>query len=288
MANKAVLTISPPAANASWKLQFPGPAIRCLPISESMQQDIRNNLFLYVRDSTSSATLPEYLGWSPYYLRPNTSHLPYIPRSTNGGGLRFPDQGLDVPEAIFYMFMPSTALLARYCKSGNKESTWLEDLARASPSALPDWWDGTVLSCNILSATYEVTFNYTNGAQNVDILTSAYGAINIATAAPITEGLSGSSAQQDKNCAKIDSLENQGSNCSYNGEILRILSYQAIWHAFTGTLEGYIENTAMSQNPKGAHKRSEDGIAADPRASLPAEQPNSGPVRDLARCVGGH
>ena len=268
MANGAILPILPPSLNASWQLQFLGPSVECQPMNSSMHLQVRQNLFSYLSAPASKLGmsntyyLHEYLDWFPSGgLGPDGTpapDLPFVKESANGT-LAFKEMLPGYFNEKLNLFVASHAMVEKYemamREDNEAESAWITDLAHASPAKPPDWLDGTMLTCQFFNSTYDVSFDYTNGVQHIDVQTSLMNAINSSSMLGTVIGPSPQEYIRNSTCVllAIDWTANADMNdapseCSFDTEILRILSYQAIWDAFTRVLQGMILGNYESED----------------------------------------
>lgn len=258
MANGAILPISPPAVNSTWALEFLGPAVKCQPLNSSMHQEVRRNLFTYLTlqpadrmGTSNSITLHEYLGWFPSFGRAvDGTPAPYLPFLSENANetLQFKDSTTGIFSERLHIFVASRkmreAYHAAFPQIEHVNGTWFKGLASSSESNIPDFIDGTTLSCGFYNSTYHVAFNYTSGEQNISVQTSSMNSINATCMLGRVIGPGPSTYVTNKTCVmlSVDWTANADPNdtpepCSFDSELLRILSYQAIWDAFTRILQ---------------------------------------------------
>ncbi|KAK5679824.1 hypothetical protein LTS10_007772 [Elasticomyces elasticus] len=156
-----ILSITPPASNSSWTLDFWGPSLRCDDVAAPQRKAILDNY---------GATLS---------MQPSNSSTCIA----NGQYFSWVSQGPDIPEILPYV------------DYGDGE-WYLQELATSNGTAQPLFvaidgpdmpencsnayiqasggWSGvfrhmTLLRCDLVNASYEVAFQYTNGFQNITV-----------------------------------------------------------------------------------------------------------------------
>jgi len=146
----SVLSITPPldALNASWALDFPGPAIQCRNVSTAMRNAIINTMTI------KRKPCPVYYGFMSWV--PGNSDLMSNASMPNNETVLTSLGPLNVTGPT-----PATIFVAAF-------PDWLP------PSAIQtvdcQTFDGsTILQCQLYNASYHAEFSYTNGVQDVNI-----------------------------------------------------------------------------------------------------------------------
>lgn len=146
----SVLSITPPldALNASWALDFPGPAIQCRNVSTAMRNAIIGTI------SNKRKPCPAFYGFMSWV--PENSDLMLNTSMPNNQTLNTSLGPVNVtgptPATIFVAafpdWVPANALQPYDCQT----------------------FDGsTILQCQLYNASYHAEFSYTNGVQDVNI-----------------------------------------------------------------------------------------------------------------------
>ena len=223
-ATGSILPIAPPNPNATWSLEFSGPALECSNISDTLSAEIRANI-------ASSAGVGEactaygYLAW--------LEGVPFVNGSSSGeasdSGYVFNSrifQGTSMPAALFLVASPNAMAVDEHnappaaCEEGPE--TYYEAEAGA-----------IMLRCDMRASTYRTSFNYTNGLQEVIVSTELLDDLPIETVSSV-------------NCTT--SGDGNGS-CELSPELLHTLSYQAIMDAVTYLITGFISAEQNDTTP---------------------------------------
>lgn len=138
MAEGKILPLEASAPNSSWKLEFPGPALRCDNVNTPERSLIRHNIASYLNQSSAELNAWGYLAWS-YGLGwwnnvYHNSDLPFLSDSPNGT-LKFQQDGLMVPD--FYLVAMPTMF--------GDEKKVDSQLWHISPTDPPDILNGYVI-----------------------------------------------------------------------------------------------------------------------------------------------
>ena len=201
-----ILGINPPAPNASWSLEFWGPAIHCQNVSESNRTLILNNYGAFV-ESKWGAVLDPYFSW----IKQEDSSLPFY----NGSGAFTMSAASFTSTGTPTLYMAFNAILKQLPRRLRKYLPL--SYANSTVQSMGGWpeilRDTTLISCELFNSSYDVQFLYTNGAQNVLV------------------------SRPDANSDQP--FEAQASSKS----ISRYASYQAIFDAFSQLLVGEVSTT---------------------------------------------
>jgi len=154
----SVLSITPPlnALNASWALDFPGPAIQCRNVSTTM----RNTLI--ISEGPYTSIYYGFMSWVPLNsdLMSNTSMPSNQTLSTSLGPLNVTGP---TPATIFVAAFPD----------------WVPPNAIEDAPPSQTFADSTILQCQLYNASYHAEFVYTDGVQDVNItLGQKYNDVN--------------------------------------------------------------------------------------------------------------
>ncbi|KAK5701853.1 hypothetical protein LTR97_004671 [Elasticomyces elasticus] len=166
-----ILSITPPAPNSSWTLDFWGPSLRCDDVAAPLRRAILNNYgaALSMQPSNSSDCIANgaYVSWVSQGLE-TPEILPYV---DYGNGEWYP-QGYPEPNgtaqplfvAIDGRDMPDNCSNASIQASGGWSSVFRHM---------------TLLRCDLVNTSYEVAFQYTNGFQDVTVSKNSTSQDNI-------------------------------------------------------------------------------------------------------------
>lgn len=264
MANGAILPIGPLAGNSSWAITFFGPSIKCDPVNDTMHRSVREDMFMFLtagRNASlglNSYTLYGYMGWFPNLGKwasssANNTFGDSSPFYSSGSSeIRYTTSRL---YHTFFMFAASPAMAQTYMTNIGSGSPWDGGLESASLKNLPPWLDGTVVECRLLNSSYDVSFNYTEGLQQIRIQNSPTDP-NTPVTLPYSVfgpafGFNGSAFNSSnvsyKSCLKLSFGVEDAGQCIFDAEVLRTLSYQAVWDAFTAVLTGTVRYYITSQ-----------------------------------------
>ncbi|KAI0411708.1 hypothetical protein F5X98DRAFT_356691 [Xylaria grammica] len=207
-----ILSITPPAANSSWELDFYGPSLNCHAVNddsarlriESTLADWLWNQSFHDGGDRNCYTPKGYLAWSPYA----------------GDG---PHLGSDeVYDNIIRSFVYVAVLPDLFEFGGDVEA--ICDRANLTTQSQPlGPGNTTLLKCDLHNSSYHAAFNYESGEQSVAVQAEQREAVSTLEwvfAPNITE---------------------MGPNI-FNTTLLRQLSYTAIADAFYQVLRGSVSN----------------------------------------------
>lgn len=212
-----ILPIQPPALNASWSLQFWGPAIQCNNVSETQRTTILNSYVSYVESPSSWILPPSYISWG---IQNSTEAIPF---NNTTGTLELSQYGwydygfvtMFVAYIGDYDIIPWTVMQEHFSTSSIQAfGGWPQILRNLS-----------AIECNLYNSSYAVQFEYTNGAQNVTI-----------SRPDTSQDVLFTAAQADFNLP-------MGANETWDGfdqSSMLAASYQAIFDAFTQLIYGII------------------------------------------------
>lgn len=252
-AGGAILPINPPAANASWELDFTAPRYVCDPMDDDLINLITDNLIVYFNNATSNGSWTEfssimfsYLSWTDYSNA--TSPVPFVQTTSSiaswkiqNAGL-FKEVGVDlfvtiVPRAVNINHEPSLPLDPSDPREGKQ--AMIEDKI-----TLMKWYfeTATMLRCKSMPTTYHVGFSYTGSQdQHIEILSAAD-----ATEFYTYDSLLWANVTDDEQLALFGYDEEGVHNniTAWSTEILRLGSYYSIQSATDSLLTGAANSRA--------------------------------------------
>lgn len=237
------IAVSPP--NASWELEFSGPSVDCQDIEDAKRLEIQQNAidyFNYDVHYNRYCTPYVYMAWYPRYVwnrhrNRTTSGLPFSQGSSKTSEFNF-DTGMLVPlsELSYPIPTPDQYDATMYLVAWPNAGAWCGNANRISQSEL---FEGIMLQCRLRNSTYHVSFNYTDGVQEIAIKLQdrssdrPVGLIS-EVVGPLPEG-------PVKTCALLlDDQTISSKLCPVDIDLLQTLSYQAIFDAFTSNIVGGI------------------------------------------------
>ena len=153
MAQGAIMPIKPPTINASWTVRFSGPALTCKDVDSDTRLRFEHNIRTKYEQSDD---IYAFMSWFPHVstlLSSNGSvnNLPFQSGLSNSSLLTFSTNLLDTTLYIY-------ALQRFWDYVGNAPSISQPNLPK---HPTPEKFDGTMLKCNLVNATYNVAFSYT-------------------------------------------------------------------------------------------------------------------------------
>ncbi|KAG9699605.1 hypothetical protein KCU95_g1468, partial [Aureobasidium melanogenum] len=208
-ADGSILPIEPVALNASWSLEFAGPAIDCNEVPPTEKEDILDNIREYMA-ADNCLTSFGYISWTP----DDSGFVPFYNDSSNSTyTLRSSTLSTAAPGQLRTCIATFPKMTDMISWGGCDSTTMQEMLGNA-----------TVTSCGLYNTTYQTAFSYLDGHQNVSF-TSA-GNHNEIYAAPILTG------------ALLE----------FNKTTIQNYAYQAVWDAFSRILVGLIYSSRIADN----------------------------------------
>ena len=211
-ATGAILPITPPSANASWAIDFDGPALKCSNISEPLRSTIQSNIMTAMNATSDSSQCVAYgyVSW--------LEDMPF--KSSNGSQYVFNQrifQGSSMPAILYLAAFPEAMKVKSH---GTPPAACLQTTGLLlEPEA-----GAVMLQCELASSKYHAAFQYENGLPTINVSSDLQHDAPWQTVSYINCTTSGS---------------NDGS-CDLDLATMRTLSYQAIMDAFTYLITGYV------------------------------------------------
>lgn len=237
MANGAILPIFPPATNSSYEIDFFGPSIKCESVNETTRLAIRRGILAHLQLPGNvydhGLELYAYMGWFPGRESNRLGTL--SPFESNGSNYA-PFYSGELTHT-FYLFAASREMTETYMALGERSRAWENGVSNATADTIPAFLDGTMLECRWFNSSYHVRFNFTDGLQDIDIQTSSEG-----VEAPIYDvtGAFGPRKIDGRfDCMRFTARGNLTA-CIFDEPVLKGLTYQAVWDAFTTILGGSV------------------------------------------------
>ncbi|KAK8023737.1 hypothetical protein PG993_011803 [Apiospora rasikravindrae] len=266
VAQKAILPIVPPFPNASWSLEFSGPNLVCQPAPTHERLRILRSIYAYTaQDETSCDNTPTYVAW----------HEPYGPNSTMAGPYfrsslvrnDSPPLSLSNPDSVFLLpweqrrvKQESTLYVATLPNALQKRPFSRLDGGNDCVSGLPKpgnmsenpfgiyGGNETIVQCQLYNSTYATNFQYSRGAQDIDIKIRELGD-NV----PFTTWVRGPNTTVDPqdNCATLQSVftETNNNDCQVDQRLLSQIAYQSILRAFSTWITGDVSFPSTNDGP---------------------------------------
>jgi hypothetical protein len=213
-ATGTILPITPPSANASWALDFDGPALKCSNISEPLRSTIKENIMSAMNDTSgnSQCVAYGYVSW--------LEGMPF--RLSNGTGYEFNQrifQGSSMPAILYLAAFPQAMKVQSH---GTAPAACLQNME----SLLEPAAGAVMLQCELVSSKYHTAFHYENGLPTINVSSELQ-----------EDGSAPTQTISSVNCTTSGS--NDGS-CELSQATMRTLSYQAIMDALTYLVTGYV------------------------------------------------
>ena len=243
-AEGSILSLTPPDPNTRWSLEFPGPALRCSNMSDSLRFSVQSNILKAMHPDKSSCQAFGFLAWTPAWTANGTLQTPPVPFTKQTNGSYTLNSGTlnsgyaSAPAAVYLAAFPNMMASYSYGYHGLLEAC---QHGMDNPSSRQGFFaNSTMIQCELYNATYSTTFEFQNGEQNIDItsnthddpLTTVYG-----TFGPPSHPSPGSKAASPScNTLSYNSTE----RCSFNQTLVSMLCYQAILEAFNGLFVGSV------------------------------------------------
>jgi len=201
-----ILPIPPPAANASWVLEFWGPALHCSDVLGTKRNAIWRNIWNAFNSSNPlNGGQPTYplLAWVPWSVVDQPSYFPDenetfdadLPFYRKDGYpiLSSSTMALNTSATLFLAIMPEmlsfsltgiqvevdapNATTLTFCDYKNASTvqdlnTTLSDCGPMPWQASAAFQQATLLRCDLASTSYSAAFRYVNGTQSIQISTN--------------------------------------------------------------------------------------------------------------------
>jgi hypothetical protein len=208
-ADGSILPIEPIGSNSSWSLVFDGPAIDCNAVSPEEKVAILGNIEEYMT-ADSCKTSFGYISWTP----DSTGSLPFYNDSSNSTYNLRPSTWSTAAPGQLKTYLATFPNMTDMSLTHGCENNALQEMLG----------DATVTSCGLYNTTYEASFSYINGSQNISV-TSAEHHSDVYAVPPLVG-------------AKLES----------NKTTIQNYAYQAVWDAFGRTLMGLIYSSKVADN----------------------------------------
>ena len=239
-AKGAILQITPPAANASWKLDFFAPALKCENIDGVQRHNIARNLANY--DFKRSCEYHSgYLAWTEgdVPLRANTSFSPEsLGREAKSSSLYV----VTAPNMWSYSTPWGAHIMSNLCYyDEGYEITLFKPMGFFGVNS-------TMLQCQAYNASYNTKFGYLSREQHVTIKRDID---NAQSPLRVVDSVYGPSSVDTANCRV---LNRSGESCVFDQELVKKLAYQSVLDAFNqqviGSIYAIIESVQGAQRPR--------------------------------------
>ena len=274
-----ILPISAPASNATWSLEFWGPALQCHDVDKTDRDRTWINIWNALNQSNPN--FYAFLSWVPWSdgeeilnglpdddslrlpdYQPANNNLPFLFNYTSDAPVVGPQTAflpingsasffiatfpatMDPDEEVVYPVVPGCELQMVH------EITDLGTNCSGSTAA-QYYVNSTLLRCDMVNTSYSVDFNYSGGAQNIHVSSNMTGNSTVINSTgyflgpPIWDNHPDLSLLP-ANCSSFSALPRYGDPrfgpCVFDLDSIRQLSYQGIMAAFNQLVLGFIQN----------------------------------------------
>lgn len=178
-----ILPITPPALNATWSLEFPGPSIQCGNVSGPFRSEILNNTGEWILDTRTTVAY-SYFSWlaSPSHMLPftnSTGTMMLNPMSRSWFG----NASVIMAFNSDYPIIPTSVLgNVSFDYPGGQPMGEKVQAQGGWPQVLRNY---TILQCSLFNSSYNVGFEYSNGAQTIDVTKADASQETIIATAPL-------------------------------------------------------------------------------------------------------
>ncbi|KAM0246589.1 hypothetical protein ACHAQJ_010172 [Trichoderma viride] len=240
-----ILPISSPHENATWLLEFPGPALSCDSINEgsTLYDNIKKNILTAmasgggVENNYGCMRSFGYVSWVPTIPDPNNgaiSSLPFPGISLNGTTYEAPSQAVgpmiwDAAETADDALTLYIAALPGMIQGGDGDNcaATKDDSISFPQFALAQIADMAITRCIAYNTSYVANFTYINNIQSVELAT--HGSFNNVTSLLSVAGV-----------GPLENFGNGSSSPVYDVQYVENFAYQAVIDAFGRMFVGTI------------------------------------------------
>lgn len=208
-ADGSILPIEPIGSNASWSLNFDGPAIDCSAVPLTEEEAIFQNIREYLT-TDNCLTSFGYISWTP----DDSGFVPFHNESSNSSYILRSSTLSTAAPGQLKTYLATFPNMTDMIETGGCYDNRLNDMLG----------NATVTSCGLYNTTYEASFSYVNGRQNISVATAEHH--NDIYAAPVIEG----------------------AMMEFNKTTIQNYAYQAVWDAFGRILVGTIYSSTLADN----------------------------------------
>ncbi|EME78326.1 uncharacterized protein MYCFIDRAFT_216609 [Pseudocercospora fijiensis CIRAD86] len=260
-----ILPISPSSPNASWSLDFNGPALKCNNINATMQQLMQTNILNAYRGNSCQQPY-NYLAWTaangsptpsegiasnedPFgnHAVPFSNSTPFTMNQGTLGPLLYNAVGAKgnattngtanatQVATIYFAAIPKF----KYRELGSCDANPNTTAEQVTAEFGRYFVNSTMLECQLWNTSYQTNFTYLDGQQSIDITTSARGEDSF------VDTIAGFYMNGDyPKCAGLN-VDYEG--CKVDRHTLQRLSFQAILDAFGRVFVGTVLDGQQSK-----------------------------------------
>jgi hypothetical protein len=275
-----ILPITPPATNASWTLDFWGPALQCNDVTGTERDDIWINIWNSYNGSSASypyLSWVPWVSWNPDVASGMNPDLPFhfLNSTPNEGpiGLSPSFLSTEEPASIFIAVLPESQYLTVQATGDLGTVTWwtgpnaancpfheaqnlTEPFTHECFASNSNFTVGvvfensTLIRCDLVNSSYSVDFNYSNGVQDIQVHPNRTKnspivfPSNFFISLPKPEE---NGTEPATNCSPFRTNQYlDDPPCLFDSESMRLLSYQGIAGAFNQLAYGAVLNQGAS------------------------------------------
>lgn len=275
-----ILPISAPASNATWSLDFWGPALQCHDVDKTDRDRTWINIWNAVNQSNPD--FYAFLSWVPWSdgeeilnglpdddslalpdFQPANNNLPFLFNYTSDAPVVGPQTAflpINGSASFFIATFPEVMdfleLLYPYPGTGpGCEIQMMHEITDpgtncSRATAAQYYVNSTLLRCDMVNTSYSVDFNYSGGAQNIHVSSNMTGNSTVINSTGYFLGPPVWYTHPDlsllpANCSSFSTLPGYGDPrfgpCVFDLDSIRQLSYQGIMAAFNQLVLGFIQ-----------------------------------------------
>jgi hypothetical protein len=263
-----ILPVIPPSQNSTWNVTFYGPSIRCGNVSSSLHDAITLNIAQYLNETLVNAGNTSDSKTGPSYYLAWTPSVPsnFSPEDPSFGVYARPFNNTPFGDFDVLNRIPGD-MVPLYVGIFPSALKWYSKPEGSNMSVI-DSWDGntplsqivaeyinpdlTLIQCDMYNATYDVVYTLQSGLQTVEstvallaneplhVIKDAYGFTPEQDyAAYVVAPKIGDDLPAPADCQGLwNGSFGSKTTCAFDASVLGLMSYQAVWDAFTGLVRG--------------------------------------------------
>ena len=276
-----ILPISAPASNATWSVDFWGPALQCHHVDKTDRDRTWINIWNAVNQSNPD--FYAFLSWVPWSdgeeilnglpdddslrlpddFQPANNNLPFFFNYTSDAPVVGPQTAFLPTNGSASFFIATFPGVMDFNEVLNPvtgppcEIQMIHEITDpgtncSGVTAAQYYVNSTLLRCDMVNTSYSVDFNYSGGAQNIHVSSNTTGSSTVINS---TGYFSGPPQWWDTypdlsllpaNCSSFSALRGYGDSrfgpCVFDLDSIRQLSYQGIMAAFNQLVLGFIQS----------------------------------------------
>lgn len=274
-----ILPISAPASNATWSLDFWGPALQCHDVDKTDRDRTWINIWNAVNQSNPD--FYAFLSWVPWSdgeeilnglpdddslgqpdFQPANNNLPFLFNYTSDAPVVGPQTAFlptNGSASFFIATFPEVMDFNEVLYPGTGPGCEIQMMHEITDpgtncsgvTAAQYYVNSTLLRCDMVNTSYSVDFNYSGGAQNIHVSSNMTGNSTVINSTGYFLGPPQWDTYPDlsllpANCSSFSTLPGYGDPrfgpCVFDLDSIRQLSYQGIMAAFNQLVLGFIQS----------------------------------------------